>query len=186
MQDVFQSIKSIPTVEIAQRYIAGLQLYKKGDRYTGLCPFHEEKTPSFTIFENGRFRCFGCGASGDGVDLVAQAMNIPLKEAAFLIAKNYGLHFDKPDSPKVKKRLEDINRDRELMNQFRLWRQRTFKGLSLVSRSCNRILADGPENPGYEAATKLKAYTEFLLDVMEGSAAEQVALFNEFGWSWSI
>lgn len=43
----------------------GVNLKERGHRYVGLCPFHEEKTGSFTVFEDGSYRCFGCGAHGD-------------------------------------------------------------------------------------------------------------------------
>jgi len=43
---------------------------------TGLCPFHDEKTPSFTIFPNNRFKCFGCGAYGSSIDFVMKRDNL--------------------------------------------------------------------------------------------------------------
>jgi hypothetical protein len=42
-----------------------LNLIKRGDKYVSLCPYHNEKTPSFYIFSNGGFKCFGCGESGN-------------------------------------------------------------------------------------------------------------------------
>jgi DNA primase len=47
-------------------------LKRKGDRFVGLCPFHNEKTPSFHVWRGrrreGRFHCHGCGADGDAID----------------------------------------------------------------------------------------------------------------------
>ena len=57
--------------------IAGstIKLRKVGSEWIGLCPFHSERTPSFTIYEGGqRFKCFGCNATGDVLDFI-QAMH---------------------------------------------------------------------------------------------------------------
>ena len=52
-------------VEVISQYVP---LKQKGNSYFGLCPFHNEKTPSFTVFsESGRFQCFGCGEKGDAL-----------------------------------------------------------------------------------------------------------------------
>ena len=48
----------------------GINLRKKGNNLVGLCPFHSEKTPSFTIFPDNRFKCFGCGKYGDSIALL--------------------------------------------------------------------------------------------------------------------
>jgi len=57
-------------------------LRKFGNRHTGCCPFHEEKTPSFSIFENtNKFHCYGCGEHGDAIDFVMKLKNIKFNEA---------------------------------------------------------------------------------------------------------
>src|SRR5689334_10185720 len=48
---------------VAQR----VKLARSGRDWKGLCPFHNEKTPSFTVFEDGHYHCFGCGAHGDEI-----------------------------------------------------------------------------------------------------------------------
>ena len=51
-------------------------LKKKGSNYWGLCPFHGEKTPSFSVNpERGIFKCFGCGAGGDGITFLMKIHN---------------------------------------------------------------------------------------------------------------
>ncbi len=58
------------------------ELRESGGRLMGLCPFHEEKTPSFVIFEDqNRFHCFGCGADGDSVDFVQKSKECGMVEA---------------------------------------------------------------------------------------------------------
>lgn len=55
-------------------------LKRSGREWKGLCPFHKEKSPSFTVYSD-RYHCFGCGASGDVIDFVAQIENVSTTEA---------------------------------------------------------------------------------------------------------
>lgn len=59
-------------VEVISQYVP---LQKKGGRYFGCCPFHNEKTPSFCV-NNGWYHCFGCGASGDVVKFVMEMESV--------------------------------------------------------------------------------------------------------------
>jgi DNA primase len=64
----------------------GLKLLRAGNEYRAPCPFHQEKSPSFYIFDGGRkFHCFGCGASGDVLDFVAKLRGVGLREAAQML-----------------------------------------------------------------------------------------------------
>src|SRR5512143_2200215 len=57
-------------------------LRKRGATYSGLCPFHQEKTPSFTVSaEKGLYYCFGCGEGGDIVRFIERAENLSFSEA---------------------------------------------------------------------------------------------------------
>ena len=61
-------------VSVVSRYV---RLDYKGGRYWGCCPFHHEKTPSFTVYpENGSFYCFGCGAGGEVVSFIRRVENL--------------------------------------------------------------------------------------------------------------
>ncbi|MBW6528723.1 toprim domain-containing protein [Sphingomonas sp. RHCKR7] len=61
---------------------AGVKLKPAGKEWLGLCPFHNERTPSLTIFaDDSRFWCFGCSASGDVIDFVQRAYRVTLFEA---------------------------------------------------------------------------------------------------------
>ena len=86
--------EQLDIVEVIGRQVA---LQKKGVNYICLCPFHAEKTPSFTVSPKGQFfKCFGCGKSGDvfrfqqelsgqtfpeAVTTLAQAQNLPVERA---------------------------------------------------------------------------------------------------------
>ncbi len=65
-------------------------LKKTGGRYLGLCPFHEEKTPSFTVFDD-RYFCFGCKASGDAIDFVRQTSGSNFLDAVHFLGAKYGV-----------------------------------------------------------------------------------------------
>ncbi len=71
---------------------AKVKLVKKGREYQGLCPFHNEKTPSFTINEaKGFYHCFGCGAHGDIVKFEMEANGLPFMDAVQKLAHMAGL-----------------------------------------------------------------------------------------------
>ena len=69
-----------------------VKLTKKGREYLGLCPFHNEKTPSFTINESkGFYHCFGCGAHGDIIKFEMDANGLPFIEAVKKLADKVGM-----------------------------------------------------------------------------------------------
>jgi DNA primase len=73
-----------------------MRLVKKGREYSGLCPFHNEKSPSFTVNEEkGFFHCFGCGAHGDCITFMMQSQNLGFLEAIEALAGEVGLEVPK-------------------------------------------------------------------------------------------
>ena len=69
-----------------------VRLTKRGREYAGLCPFHNEKTPSFTVSPaKGFYHCFGCGAHGDAVGFVMQSEGLSFTEAVAKLAGEAGL-----------------------------------------------------------------------------------------------
>jgi DNA primase len=74
-----------------------LKLERRGKNMVGLCPFHSEKTPSFTVSpEKQLFHCFGCGASGNAFSLIMQMENLPFPEAARFLANRVGVRIPEP------------------------------------------------------------------------------------------
>lgn len=68
---------------------ATVKLHRAGAEFKGCCPFHSDRSPSFTIFAGGeRFYCFGCGASGDVLDFVRRAHGVTLREAAAMLGSD--------------------------------------------------------------------------------------------------
>jgi hypothetical protein len=71
----------------------GIELRRCGKEFIGLCPFHSEKTPSFTVnVEKNLYHCFGCGEGGDVISFVMKLDNCTFAEAA----KSLGVNTDKP------------------------------------------------------------------------------------------
>ncbi len=92
-------------IETAQSRI---DLKKNGNRYKGLCPFHNEKTPSFTInAEQQFFYCFGCGAKGDVIEFIMQYDHLDFIDALSMLAGQLGLELprtqDNNNEPQVSK-----------------------------------------------------------------------------------
>lgn len=67
------------------------ELKTQSDRLLGLCPFHAEKMPSFTIYPDGGFHCFGCGAYGDIIDFHQRRSMANFREAVTSLARDLGI-----------------------------------------------------------------------------------------------
>lgn len=94
--------------EIISRY---LTLKRAGSNVVGLCPFHNEKSPSFTVFPATRsFYCFGCGAGGDVISFVMRAENLDYREAVEHLAKLSGIPIEEEENGRTEK--SAVNRER--------------------------------------------------------------------------
>jgi len=79
-------------VNIVELISEQVSLSKNGRNYIGLCPFHNEKTPSFTVFaQSGRFQCFGCGEKGDAITFLMKKENLSYPEAVKKLAERVGV-----------------------------------------------------------------------------------------------
>ena len=108
-----------------------VRLKKAGANYKGLCPFHNEKTPSFSVSETRQFfNCFGCGARGDVISFVRRYYNLDFPEAVERIADEYGF------------RLEKKGRGGPDLTPY-------YDANRLAARYFYQMLTSGP-NPGYE------------------------------------
>ena len=73
-----------------------VKLIKKGQEFLGLCPFHNEKTPSFTVNDDKRFyHCFGCHAHGSAIDFVMETEKLSFKESIEKLASLSGIEIPK-------------------------------------------------------------------------------------------
>lgn len=106
--------------DIEQLIGSYVQLKRRGRNLTGLCPFHSEKTPSFTVYpENQSFYCFGCGAGGDAISFVRKAENMEYIEAVRFLAQRVGMELpQESDDGSHKRRLRLLEMNREAARYF--------------------------------------------------------------------
>ena len=111
MEIIEQVRQASSIVEIASQYTT---LRRRGRKHVGLCPFHSEKTPSFTVDEEKQlFHCFGCGVGGDVFSLVMEKENLGFGEALRYLAEKYRIplpqHRIDPQLVKLEEKLFKIN-----------------------------------------------------------------------------
>ncbi len=98
-------------VDVIGRHVP---LKKSGSNYAGLCPFHNEKTPSFYVYETKQFfTCFGCGATGDVIEFVQRYNSLDFHGAIEKLAGEYGIEIKSRDYQGEKERaaLYEVNRE---------------------------------------------------------------------------
>lgn len=103
-------------VDIESVISSSISLKRRGKTLVGLCPFHNEKTPSFTVYpESNSFYCFGCGAGGDVISFVRRMENLDYIEAVKAVAQMAGVSMpeDGYDDTLSKQRLRLLNANRE-------------------------------------------------------------------------
>jgi DNA primase len=174
-----------------------VKLIRKGKEYSGLCPFHKEKSPSFTVNdEKGFYHCFGCGAHGDIFDFVMHKQNMPFMDAVELLAQLLGLEVPKrqissgPDSeqPKADASLYAVMEDACCWFQHQLTLAqgapaRTYfekRGLQFHTIAQFR-LGYAPDH-GLQAALEQKGYTtkQLLEAGLIGRSEERESTYDRF------
>lgn len=145
---MFQTVKSVvDIVDVARHY--GLDPDRKG---WCRCPFHGEKTASFHLY-NQRYRCFGCGASGDAIDLVAAMRNEDPLEAVRELNAVLGLGIDL-DAPVDTTELAKARAERERRERFKRWRGETVRIISDHHRDLHRTIVHGAANSAAEISDR--------------------------------
>ncbi|MBE3090560.1 MAG: DNA primase [Actinobacteria bacterium] len=119
-----------------------VKLKKTGRNYTGLCPFHKEKTPSFTVDTSKQlYHCFGCGEGGDLISFIEKIENMEFIEAVEFLAKKIGYNLKynysgSKESSKLKNRLVELNELAKKYFNFILFNSK--KGLPSLNYLKNR------------------------------------------------
>jgi DNA primase len=98
---------------------AKTDLRRVGSRWTGLCPFHDERTPSFSVnAEEKLFYCFGCQAKGDAIGFVEQAEGLDFRDAVETLADRYGVQLEREnDDPRAEERRRRRTRLHSLLDR---------------------------------------------------------------------
>ena len=108
-------------------------LKKSGSNFKGVCPFHNEKTPSFVVSETKQiFTCFGCGATGDVIAFVKRYYNLEFRGAVEMLAREYGISLDGAfRSNRNKDELYEINRQAARFF-YKAMREKSNKGYTYM------------------------------------------------------
>jgi DNA primase len=150
-QDIIEEIKSrLDIVDIVSDRVV---LRKTGSNYKGLCPFHKEKTPSFTVNQDKQiFHCFGCNTGGDIISFLEKTEGLSFYDAIIKLAELAGVKLKVKDSSPEQQKA--IDKKQELMN------------INLVSRD---YYISNINTPGSQALEYIK---------LRGLSQETIKKFN--------
>ncbi len=154
-ESVLESIKSRLTLsEVISPYV---RLTRKGDRFWGLCPFHNDKNPSFTVVDNsgngsGFYKCFACGKGGGIFNFIMDYMHVEFGEAVEILAKQAGVEL-KEESEAEKKEQGRRNAMGDMYNRLGAYlhqyllkspasakAREYIKGRGITDETCDRFL----------------------------------------------
>ncbi|GAA4845603.1 DNA primase [Algivirga pacifica] len=95
-QETIQKVKdAVDIVDIVEDFVT---LKKKGHYWSGLCPFHDDKSPSFTVTPSrGIYKCFSCGAAGDAIGFVKELEGLTYIETIKYLGKKYGIEIQEKE-----------------------------------------------------------------------------------------
>lgn len=172
----------ISILEIAEEF--GLQLRKHGRSYMCLCPFHTEKTPSFSINpDKSIFTCFGCGKKGDQIYLYALLKGVENGQAYSELAQRLGLGKRQNMNPEQKKAILEASQryeDKLLVKKFlddckRLFNELctirdTMRGIGKIHINLEQIESDSLLIEYLQE----QAYHEYLLDGLMNGLLQQI------------
>src|SRR5690242_3445525 len=115
-QTIQQILSRIDIVEIVGSFI---KLKKRGANYLGLCPFHNEKTPSFTVSPSKEiYKCFGCGRSGNTIGFLMEHEKYSYVEALRWLAQKYNVEMEETElSPEIKAQ-QQLAESLHIINSF--------------------------------------------------------------------
>jgi DNA primase len=105
--------------DIVEVVSAHTDLRRQGTRYTGLCPFHEERTPSFSVEPTEKlYHCFGCGVGGDVIKFVEEKEGVGFTEAVEMLADRYGVELEREqEDPRAEAKRQRRRRLEQLLER---------------------------------------------------------------------
>ncbi|MDD3860721.1 MAG: DNA primase [Bacteroidales bacterium] len=109
-------IDSAQIVDVIQDFVS---LKRRGANFLGLCPFHNEKTPSFTVSPSkGIFKCFGCGKGGNSVNFIMEHEHLSYPEALKYLARKYGIEIEEKVLSDEEKQLGNERESLIIINEY--------------------------------------------------------------------
>ena len=175
--NLFESVKAAATARQAAEHY-GLKI---GQGNMVCCPFHADRTPSMKLNED-YFYCFGCGAHGDVIDLVARLFNLSSYDAAKKLAYDFGIDPDKPPAAAALRKpkyplakafqREELHCQRVLCDYLQL--------LERWKVQCAPKTPEDTVDDRFVEACQMLDYIEYLADILTvGDLEERVAVVDE-------
>jgi DNA primase len=142
-----------------------VRLQRRGRSYTGLCPFHKEKTPSFHVnAERGFYHCFGCHASGDAIKFIQETEGLDFVEAVRSLAERAGIDVVENESDAERKQQAELRRKQQELydigDRAAEYFERMLREHPLASHARAELARRGltPESPTDAVADALQAF----------------------------
>ena len=145
-EDVIEEVRmKNDIVDVISGYV---KLQKKGSSYFGLCPFHNEKSPSFSVSRQKQmYYCFGCGAGGNVFTFLMEYENFTFVEAVEYLAERSGVELPKAEYSKeakeragLKARLLEINKAAAQYFYVQLKSERGKAGYTYLREGCRSVV----------------------------------------------
>ena len=161
--DVIEEIiSSNDIVDVVSQYVT---LKRSGRNFLGLCPFHKEKTPSFSVSPDKQiFHCFGCGVGGNVIHFVSKIENLNFKESLEMLADKAGIILPTIDSGEDSKRQE--------------LKEKIYKINEAVAELYHKTLYEPIAKPAQEYVKKRKLDNKTLVNFKIGYAPNQNILYR--------
>ncbi|NLA04715.1 MAG: hypothetical protein GX881_03235 [Firmicutes bacterium] len=185
MGNIFEQIKQSTDFQTVFRHFCGSEI-KNNDKT--LCPFHDEKTPSFHIYKNAA-KCYGCGWRGDTIAFVAELRSLRPYEAARLICQELNISIPGNRAPKKAPRparlaaqAGTVAEQRAAQAKYRKLKQLAFLALAdFRDLSAGIFEAEGLNiEPELADAVHMLPQIEYYLEVLAaGSASDKLELLRE-------
>jgi len=174
--DFIEQLKSsVDIVRVVGEYVR-LKRAGAGPRYTGLCPFHHEKTPSFSVHSTHQFyKCFGCGAGGDVIKFVMEIERLTFWEAVRLLAERNGIPL-----PRQSEHADEETRRRAALYEMHELAGRLFR--ELLDSPAGREARGYLERRGVSRATA----EEFGLGLSDRGGQMLVRAFERAGFAHEL
>lgn len=174
---IIDSIKQSAAIEeVISDFVS---LKKKGHYYTACCPFHDEKTPSFTVTPaKGIYKCFGCGKAGDSIQFVMDLEGLSYPEALRYLANKYGIEISEIESPEAQAK----NTERESLLIVLSFASQYYENLLWESEDGKSIGLSYFKERGYSHETVKKFNLGYSLEEWDGltKAALDAGYSKEF------
>ena len=134
LEEVISEIKNgLDIVEVVSEQVI---LKKSGNHYWGLCPFHKEKTPSFSVNPQlGIYKCFGCGEGGDALSFIMKTKNMEFMDVIKDLAQKYGIEM--PVTFKKEGETKDFKRHVHNLHGFGQYQAKDFHVITFPVKSAS-------------------------------------------------